>query len=212
MNNFFCSVGKDLAGKIAPSNPLLSGDYHVNKDKAKFCFRTIKVQEIRDAIANIKTAKSSGTDNISSYFLKLAFPFIEKSLAILFNTSFETSQFPDSRKVARVTPLFKGGEKTNKSNYRPISVLPVISRLFEKLITDQLYQHMNENGQFSNDQSGFLRPCSTVMCLLKNTDDWYSGLDLGKLVGLVFIYLKKAFDTFDYKILCKKLKLYGVQG
>ena len=149
---------------------------------------------------------------MSSYFLKLALPFIENSLAFLFNTSIETSQFPDSWKVARVTPIFKEGDKTEKSNYRPISVLPVISRLFEKLLFDQLYQYMKyENGLFSPDQSGFLRLHSTLTCLLKNTDDWYNGLDFGRLVGLVFIDLKKAFDTLDHDILCEKLQMYGVQ-
>ena len=78
MNNFFCFVGKDLADKIDPApNPLLTGDYEINNYKTIFRFRTIDVQEIRDAIATVKTAKSFGTDNISSYFLKLALPFIE---------------------------------------------------------------------------------------------------------------------------------------
>ena len=212
MNNFFCSVGKDLANKIAPvPNPLLSGDYEVNKDRAEFNFKTIEVKDIRAAFAKIKTAKSFGIDNISSYFLKLALHYIGNSLAALFNTSIETSQFPDSWKVARVTPIFKEGDKTEKSNYRPISVLPVISRLFEKLVFDQLYQHMKENHLFSPDQSGFLRLHSTLTCLLKNTEEWYNGLDLGQLVGLVFIDLKKAFDTVDHEILCKKLQVYGVQ-
>ena len=118
MNSFFCSLGKDLAGKIDPApNLLLAGDFEINKHKATFRLRTSEVQEIRDAFATVKTAKSFGTDNISSYFLKLALPFIENSLAFLFNTSIETSRFPDSWKVARVTPIFKDGDKTEKSKY-----------------------------------------------------------------------------------------------
>ena len=116
------------------------------------------MQEIRDSFGTVKTAKSFRTDNISSYSLKLALPFIENSLAFLFNTSIETSRFPESWKVARVTLIFKEGDKAEKFNYRPISVLPVISRLFGKLVSNELYQYMNDNGHFSYGQSGFLRP------------------------------------------------------
>ena len=98
------------------------------------------------------------------------------------------------------------------SNYRPISVLLVISRLFEKLIANQLYQHMNDNGSFSFEQSGFLRLHSTVTSLVKSTDDWYNGMDLGELIGVVVIDLKKAFETVDHDIPCQKLRYYGIQG
>ena len=98
-----------------------------------------------------------------------------------------------------------------KASIKTRSVLPVISKLFEKLVFNQLYQYMKENGLFSSCQSGFSRLNSTLTCLLKMSDDWYNGLDLGKLVGLVFIDLKKAFDMVDHDILCKKLEHYGVQ-
>ena len=97
MNNFFCTIGRNLADKIQPAaNPLLSGEYEVNKDKTKFNFKTIEVKDIRDAFAKVKTTMSFGNDNISSYILKLALPYTGNSLAFMFNTSIETSQFPNS--------------------------------------------------------------------------------------------------------------------
>ena len=212
MNGYFCSVRKYLAEKIeyAP-NPLLSVDYNMKPKEKCFRFKTIDVRNIRDAIGNIKISKGFGTDNISSYFLKLAIPYIENSLAYIFNTSPESGRFPDDWKTARVTPIFKGGEKSDKSNYRPISVLPVISRLFGKLVCNELYQYLDHNGLLSHNQSGFSRLHSTVACLLEITDDWYTGLDSGEMLGMVFVDLKKAFNTVDHCILCDKLKLYGVQ-
>ena len=169
------------------------------------------VRNIRDTIGKIKTSKGFGTDNISSYFLKLAMPYIENSLAYIFNKSLERSEFPDDRKTVRVTSRFKEGEKSIKSNYRPISVLPVISRLFEKLVSNQLYQYLDHNGLLSPNQSSFRHLHSTVTCLLKNTDDWYTGLDLNQMLGMVFVDQKKAFDAVDHQVLCKKLKLCGIQ-
>ena len=212
MNEYFCSVGKDLASKIEDApNPMLTGKYNLNPNNKRFNFRPIVVQDIRDAMGKIKTSKSLGSDNISSYFIKLATPYIENALVFMFNTSLETSQFPDCWKYARITPIFKEGDRAERSNYRPISVLPVISRLFEKLVFNQLYEYLVKNKLIHPGQSGFLKLHSTLACLLKNTDDWYSGLDTGQMVGTVFIDLKKAFDTVDHDLLCKKLEHYGVQ-
>ena len=89
-------------------------------------------------------------------------------------------------------------------------MLPVVSRLFEKLVFSQLYRYLNDNCFINSNQSGFKELHSTVTCLLKNTDDWYNGLDTGNLAGMVFVDLKKAFDTVDHQILCRKLESYGV--
>ena len=168
MNSYFSSIGKKLADKISTvSNPLLSGSFIINKSNAKFQFKAIQVQEIRDALARVKTAKGFRVDNISSFFLKLALLYVENSLALFFNTSIETSTFPESWKIARVTPTFKDGDRADKLNYRPISVLPVIARLFEKLAANQLYQHMADNGILSPAQSGYRCLQSTVTHLLK---------------------------------------------
>ena len=105
----------------------------------------------------------------------------------MFNTSFETSQFPDLWKIARVTLIFKEDAWANRGNYRPISILPIISRLFEKFVENK---QLNNHSILSNSQLGFLCLFSST-CLFKNTNDWYSCLDLGELVGTVFIDLNK---------------------
>ena len=211
MNSFFCSIGKDFASNIEEEyDPLILCDYFKNSNAAKFTFKSIHAQQIREAIGKLKASKSFGDDGISSYFLKMAMPYIEDSLVYLFNTSLERSQFPDPWKTARVSPIFKDGGKTEKSNYRPISVLPVVSRRFEKLVFNQLHRYLNDNYFINSNQSGLRELRSTVTCLLKSTDDWYNGMDTGNLVGMLIVDLKKAFDTVDLLILCRKLESYGI--
>ena len=100
----------------------------------------------------------------------------------------------------------------DRSNYRPISVLPALSRIFEKLIFNQLYKYLDTNKHLFPKQSGFRRLYSVVTSLLSCTNDWYKNMDTGKYTALVFIDLKKAFDTVDHDILLKKMQKYGVSG
>ena len=105
--------------------------------------------------------------------------------------------------------IYKEGDESEKSNYRLMSVLPVISWLFERLVYDQLYQHLNSSNLLAKEQSGFSTLNSTFTCLLKSIDDWCSGLDKGRLVAVVLIDLKKAFDIVFHNILCQKLEHFG---
>ena len=120
--------------------------------------------------------------------------------------------FPELWTTARVTPIFKEGDKGEPSNYRPISVLPVLAGRLEKLIFNQLYKYLNDSNLLSQEQSGFRALHSTVSCLLKCTDDWNSAFDNSEMVGATFIELRKAFDTVDHSLLCGKLERYGARN
>ena len=213
MNNFFCTIGGTLSDKIAQTrNPLLENDYEVNPQKTKFKFHVIDQLQLGKVFGKLKTSKGSGTDGIASCFLKIALPVISESLCEIFNLSIATGCFPDSWKIARVAPIFKSGQPDDRSNYRPISVLPVLARVFEKLIYNQMYDYLDKNKHLYLNQSGFRALHSAVTCLLNNTDDWYVNMDDGRYTANIFIDLKKAFDTVDHDILLAKLRKYGVDN
>ena len=213
INSFFCNVGKSLAEKIAlKPNPLLNGEFGDPPSCEPFMFSPINEETLIRVCSGIKTSNGSGVNCISSFFLKIDISVLAPSLVQLFNLSLSLGRFPDSWKIARVAPSFKDGATDNKSNYRPISVLPVISRLFEKLIFDQLYDYLNRNQLIFLLQSAFRKLHSVLTCLLKSTIDWYLNIDKGNYTAAVFIDLKKAFDTVDHEILLNKLNYYDVKG
>ena len=216
MNDYFCSVGRNLSDKIpVQPNPLLSHQYDLtnpSNGREPFKFVAINKRTIEKALNKIKTSHGSGVDNIASYFLKVAFPVISDSLCDILNLSLSSGVFPDSWNVARVAPLFKEGLSDERSNYRPISVLPAVSRSFEKLVYDQLYRYLDESKLICLQQSGFRSLHSVVTCLLKCTNDWYVNIVKGKFTAMIFTDVKKAFDTVDHGILRDKMKFYGISG
>ena len=139
-------------------------------------------------------------------------PILASSLSQLFNLPRSIGQFPDSWKVARVAPIYKDGPTDDRSNYRPILVLPVVARLFEKLIYEQFYSYLNENNLLFSGQSGFRSHNSVLTSLLHCTNDWYLNLDKEQYTSVTFIDLKKAFDTVDHQILLQKIRVYGIEG
>ena len=213
MNEYFCSIGNKLSEKIPnKANPLLSGEYPFETPPLSFSFSAIMTDKLSSTLNKMKTSHGSGHDGIASFYLKIAMPVVGGSLCDLFNKSLFAGKFPEDWKIARIAPIFKSGAKDDRSNYRPISVLPFMSRLFEKLIFNQFNEYLDANKSLYEHQSGFRLLHSVATALLASTNDWYLNIDNGKYTGLIFIDLKKAFDTVDHKILLKKLKMYGVTG
>ena len=167
MNHLFCNIGKDLSDKIpATKNPLLNGDKIVS---SSFSFSPLSKEEVLKAFSKVKTSNGFGTDMISSFFLKTGIEILVPSLIQLFNWSLSVGQLPDNWNTARVAPIFKKGSTQDKPNHRPISVLPVVSRVFEKLVFDQLYSHFNDNKLIFSDQSGFRSLHSILTSLVRCT-------------------------------------------
>ena len=146
---------------------------------------------------------------IPSKLLKMDASIIVPSLTAIFTKSIITGIYPTEGKTARVTPVFKKGVKSDLNNYCPISVIPVVSKVFEKIVYDQLYQYLNDNKLLSSCQSGFRSLHSTLTALLEATNSWSVNIDNGFLNGVVFIDLKKAFDTIDHEIILRKLSYFG---
>ena len=151
-------------------------------------------------------------DQISTKVLKLAVPVIYKQLTEVFNFSLKSGEYPDDWKLAKVSPVFKVGERNDPNNYRPISILSTISRVFEKLVYEQLYSYLIKNNLLDSCQSGFGSLHSTVTALLDLTNQCCFNIDRGLVSGILFFDLKKSSDTVDQQLLLAKLEYIGIRG
>ena len=168
--------------------------------------------EVLNILNNLNIAKACGHDGISNRILKMCGPGFCSSLSRLIDLSFSSGQYPKSWKMANVLPLFKKGDRQITSNYRPISLLPCISKICEKIVFIRLYSFLNDVGFFYQLQSGFRPGDSTIMQLIYIVDKIVNALERGNEVRAVFLDISKAFDRVWHKGLLAKLERLGITG
>ena len=177
-------------------------------ENISFKMPPITTQQVSSFIQNLDSSKATGLDGIGPRLLKIIQNIISPSVAALVNKSLTSGIFPNQLKIAKVFPVFKNGSKLDPSNYRPISILPTISKIFEKHVNKHLMGYLNKYNLIHECQSGFRQKRSCQTALVKLIDQWMACIDNGDIVGTLFIDFRKAFDMVDHTFLIQKLSLY----
>ena len=162
--------------------------------------------DVLGLLQNIDVSKASGQDQISGRMLKATATSIVTPVTKLFNKSISTGCFPTMWKQSNIVPIPKSADKGNPTNYRPISLLPVLSKLLERHIANLVLQHLMVTQPIFVSQWGFQSGKSAITALLETTHNWFEILETGSEVGAVFFDFKKAFDSVPYCALIRKLE------
>ena len=206
-NNYFINIGNSLSKKIKSDvDPLIFLKPNVNP----LYIPQVTSYEVEHIISSMNNS-AAGYDEMPSSIMKQCVEYYIKPLTFLINMSITQGTVPNELKIAKVIPLYKGEDIQLIENYRPISILPYFSKIFEKVIFRYVIEFIEENNILYEYQFGFRKNHSTSHAIITLVERVNKALDTGKYVVGVFIDLKKAFDTIDHGILMRKLELYGIQ-
>ena len=209
-NSFFASIGTKISQQIKTHDQIDHREYLINRPVTTFHFHEITKQDVMCIISKLPNKKSTGYDEISTETIKILSAVISPTLSLIINKCILNGTVPDEMKVSKIKPLFKKGDVTLLNNYRPISLLPCVSKIFERVLFNQLYEYFERNDLLTQHQYGFCKNHSTEFAAMELIDRVANLLELGKIPFNLYIDLSKAFDVLNHDILLSKLEFYGL--
>jgi hypothetical protein len=212
-NNFFTSLSDSLhpthnLRTKTPSQTLIDFVNSKIENAASFDIPLLNKDFVIEQLKTLSSSKSTGLDGLSARFLKLSADVVAESITKILNLSLQTGIYPKQFKLAKVTPIFKKGLKHDVNNYRPISILPIMSKIIERHVSNQIKQYLKAHNLLHERQSGFRSNHSCETALTAMVDDWIMAIDNNQFSGTVFLDLSKAFDLIDHELLLSKLSAY----
>ena len=210
-NKFYVNIGPSLSQKNSQTYDIQPTDYIMRNIPHSIHLYEVSENELIKIIKNLKNS-SHGPDGIRTDIFKETYQLFLSPLLHLLNLSIKQGYFPNELKVARVTPIFKGGDPMEIKNYRPVSILNIFSKVYEKVMYSRLFDFLNKNNVLYNLQFGFRNKYSTSAALIYLVDKIMTALDKGEFVIGTFVDLSKAFDCVNHDILLEKLHKYGIRG
>ena len=210
-NFFFTSIGPELASKTRCDNLHFSKFLSSPVTKTIF-FNKTNQSEITSVTKLFESKTSTGYDGLSMKLLKQIIFSIAPPLEYIFNMSLSNGICPSLLKIAKVIPIYKKDDKSQVTNYRPISLLPSISKLLEKIVYKRLISFLTVNNILNKSQFGFRKNCSTDFAIIQLLDKVTELLSQKEHIIAIYMDLSKAFDTIDHITLLSKLDNYGIRG
>ena len=204
-NEYFSSVYTQGAS-------LISDSHNSSLNVPNIDELTITRDMVRDKIMQLDPDKSTGPDGIPAYVLKTNIDIFVPILTKFFQLSYSKSKIPGILKSANIVPLHKDGDKSQASNYRPVSLTPIIAKIMERIVKDSIENHIKENDIISAQQHGFCKNKSTTTNLLEFWNNVTDYVEKSLSISIMYTDLRKAFDTVPHDLLIHKIRKYGISG